>query len=223
MGCKFKSPSAFFSLSWGASWALVASVWGWGWGHKLWRIADQAEFLEELPLVPGSGLVWAGEIVKLKDSWPLNCGPRVSTNTSWETNVRGDSGEVPRWGMLWALQEMHSWQVFEVLGSYSGCKGAGNPPPTPPPPHSHWERAHLDPLSTLHRATSQPPDVHIPGTTTLTRDCFANHFFLGLIVWKGKLASASLQWGFGNVGHRPFPRGREKGRTGVRPPHQTQV
>lgn len=129
MGCKFKSPSAFFSLSWGASWALVASVWGWGWGHKLWRIADQAEFLEELPLVPGSGLVWAGEIVKLKDSWPLNCGPRVSTNTSWETNVRGDSREVPRWGMLWALQEMHSWQVFEVLGSYSGCKGAGNPPP----------------------------------------------------------------------------------------------
>lgn len=73
--------------------------------------------------------------------------------------------------------------------------------------------------------TERPPSLRRPhsGTATLTRDCFANHFFLGLIVWKGKLASASLQWGFGNVGHRPFPRGREKGRTGVRPPHQTQV
>lgn len=52
-----KRLSPFLSLSWGASWALVASVWGWGWGHKLWRSADQAELLEELPWVPGSGLV----------------------------------------------------------------------------------------------------------------------------------------------------------------------
>ena len=37
-------------------------------GHKLWRSDEQAELLAKLPWVLGSGLVWAGERVKPKDS-----------------------------------------------------------------------------------------------------------------------------------------------------------
>lgn len=93
-----------------------------------------------------------------------------------------------------------------LLGSYSDFKEQAKPPSTAT---GRGLASNGSPPFT--ECPPRPPDAHIPGTTASTGDYFADCFFLGVIVWEGKLASACFQWSFDNQGRGLFPK-RERER-----------
>lgn len=101
---------------------------------------------------------------------------------------------------------MRGGQALKVLRSYSVYERGGEAPH----PHSHREKAHLEPTSTPCRAASPPCHEDVPGAVTSPWDYFTSSFLSGFEFLGGKIGSCFLSVELCSQGHGPLPTGRGK-------------
>lgn len=102
--------------------------------------------------------------------------------------------------------------MLKVLRSYSGYERGRRTPH----PHSHREKAHLEPTSAPCRAASLPSHSDVPGAVTRPWDYFTSSFLSGFDFLGGKIGSCFLSVELCSQGHGPLPTGRGKKKIGAR-------